>query len=120
MNLRKYIRESLERLISENDGAITGMEIVNLPPFSNLPENRKMVDWNNRGEAYLPSVDTNGKTHILSKEDLFRYMRDFEGKYGEQPRFSMNNGSIEIINEPYINFQTMFNDARAAFGTEGD
>ena len=27
-------------------------------------------------------------------------MREFEGKYGEQPRFSMNNGSIEIVNEP--------------------
>jgi hypothetical protein len=119
-NLRKYIRESIERLISESDGGLVGMEIVNIPPFSTLPENRRGVDWKNRGEAYLPSVDSNGKTQIFSKEDLFGYVNEFMKKYGEEPRFSMANGAIQIINEPYIKFQTIAHDALSSFGTEGD
>lgn len=119
-NLRKYIRESIERMISESNGGLVGMEIVNIPPFSSLPENRKLVDWRNRGEAYLPSVDSNGKTHILSKADIFGYINEFMKKYGEEPRFSLSNGSIQIINEPYVKFQKLFHNALTSFGTDGD
>lgn len=140
MNLRKFIRESIERMMSENtDGqTVVGAEILTVPPFSMLPDTRKDVDWNNRGDVYLPSVNAIGKTQIFSKDDItgqepwthpksnktFKfsgYVEQFKNKFGEEPIFSINsNGTVEIMNEPYLQYVNKTSDAISNFGTEGD
>lgn len=119
MKLRKYIRETIERLF-EQDAQIKGLDILYVSPFRELPETRKEVDWRNRGDAYLPSVDGYSQTHIFSKEDVMGYIRQFSSKFGEEPMFSINGNRVNVLNEPYKKFSNLSIDALTNFGTEGD
>lgn len=139
MKLRKYIREALERLFEQESAPIIkGVEILSVRPFNELPNTRQEVDWKNRGNAYLPSVDAFGKTHIFSKEDIIGsepwthptskktfkspgYVEEFISKYGEEPLFSVNlDGTIDVLNEPYKQAVERYNNAITQYGTEGD
>jgi len=139
MKLRQYIREALERLFEqEKTPIIKGVDILQVRPFNELPQTRKEVDFKNRGNAYLPSIEGIGKTHILSKDDILGseawthptsnkifkmngYINDFKEKYGEEPLFAVNlDGSIQILNEPYKAMEKMQTNALKSFGTEGD
>lgn len=119
MKLRKYIRETIERLF-EQDAQIRGLDILSVSPFRELPETRKTVDWNNRGDAYLPSVDGYSQTHMLSKQDVVGYMHEFYSKFREEPIFSIVGNKVHVLNEPYKKFSKLSIDALTNFGTEGD
>lgn len=131
MNLRKLIKEQLERIFEEqSQNTIVGLDIINHFPFDKLPETRQQVDFNNRdvngwGSVQLPSTDGNGLQTIFSKEEVFRYIEKFKSEFGEEPMFVLNPsapwyGRITITNEPYIKKKELYNNAVNSFGTEGD
>jgi hypothetical protein len=122
MNLRKLIKEQLERIFEEqSQNAIVGLDIINHFPFDKLPETRKQVDFNNRdvngwGSVEIPSTDGNGLQTVFSKEEVFRYIEKFKSEFGEEPMFVLNPsapwyGRITITNEPYIKRKELYNNA---------
>ena len=132
MNIRKFIKESIERvLMQEKDGAaIVGADILNHFPFDKLPENREQVDWNNRGvngwgDVHVPSVDAHGLSTMLGKDDVMAYLRKFSARFGEEPMFVLNPtglwfDKIKVVNPKYIEAETSVTNAIKQFGTEGD
>jgi hypothetical protein len=130
MDIRKYIRESLEHIlreenvISDSENEIVGEDILNYFPFTELPENRtkeysRVSGW---GDIKIPSLDGNGLTTILSKSDVLNYLRDFVDYNGEDPIFILNPlGSwydkIIIKNNKR---KELHNKAVDDFGTKGD
>lgn len=140
MKIRKYIRENFQRLFEaeSSNNIIKGLDILNYPPFSELPDTRMQVDWNNRGDASLPSIEGFGRAEIFSKDDIIGaepwthpkskqtftysgYVENFKKKYGEEPMFVMGpNNSFDVINEPYKQNEKTQHDAISQYGTEGD
>ena len=126
-----------KRIIAEQDSmekTYTGVEILNHPEFSDLPETRSDVDWKNRPRVYLPSLDTgDASTQIFSKSDLTGYefegpkmmhkiqgyLKDFEATFKETPIFVEVNDedprqSVDIKNPV---FQAWKNNYLKAKGT---
>ena len=131
MNLRKLIKEQLERIFEEqSQNAIVGLDIINHFPFDKLPETRQQVDFNNRdvngwGSVQLPSTDGNGLQTIFSKEEVSIYLENFTNTFGEEPVFVIDSsapwyGRIIVINEPYVKRKDLHNKAVQDFGTKGD
>jgi hypothetical protein len=108
----------------EEEG-IVGLDILNHFPFNQLPDTRKGADWQRGvpgwGKVYLPSIDSNGLTQIVAKDDLtYRevqgpkmvhkfngYIQDFKQKFGEEPIFKIapeDNwyDKIQVINPKYL------------------
>lgn len=119
MNIRKLIKEQLERIFNEEipgaQPAIQGMEILNHFPFNKLPETRATVNWSQRGvsgwgDVFLPAIDGNGTSQITSKEDIIGnqpfthpktghvsqsagYITDFKNRFGEEPMFKIDSSA---------------------------
>jgi len=108
----------------EEEG-IVGLDILNHFPFNQLPDTRKGADWQRGvpgwGKVYLPSIDSNGLTQIIAKDDFtYRevngpkmvhkfngYIQDFKQKFGEEPIFKITPEAdwydkIQIINPKYL------------------
>ena len=84
--LKHLIREEFISILKE---ALISKE--QLPGYENLPDNRSGVNWNeigNRLVIYVPSVDSDGRTGIFSKEDLEEYIEDFKKFHKEEPNFA--------------------------------
>jgi hypothetical protein len=114
--------------ISEVDQAngVVGLDILNQPPFSNLPETRRETgDYTTRMEPRLPSLETpDASTIMFSKQDFIdhefqgpKMMHKFDGyvtlfkkKFGEEPIFinikdEGRRGSADIANEKFIEWR---------------
>ena len=112
--------------ISEIDGeesnGVVGLDILNYPPFSNLPETRAETgDYTTRMEPTLPSIGTpDANVVIFSKQDFVErefqgpkmmhrvsgYIDLFKEKFGEEPIFINikdlgRRGSADIANEKF-------------------
>jgi hypothetical protein len=132
MNIRKFIKESIERaMMQENEGqTITGADILNYFPFDKLPEDRQQVDWKNRGvngwgEIHVPAIDGNGLSTMHGKDDVMSYLQQFSSKFGEEPMFVLNPSGlwfdkIKVINPKYTESKNAVSNAISQFGTEGD
>jgi hypothetical protein len=132
MNIRKFIKESVERaMMQENEGqTITGADILNYFPFDTLPEDRQQVDWKNKGvngwgEVHVPAVDGNGLVNMLGKDDIMSYLQQFSSKFGEEPMFVLNPSGlwfdkIKVVNPKYTGEKNDLSNAISQFGTEGD
>jgi hypothetical protein len=87
---------------SDEKKTYSGQEILSHPEFAKLPETRSDVDWKNRPQVYLPSLDTaDARMQVVSKDDLTGsevqgpkmvhrfpgYLKVFESKFGEAPIF---------------------------------
>lgn len=131
MNIRQYIRESLERMFEteSTQDVIKGSDIMNHFPFNVLPETRSDVDWRNRdvkgwGSVQVPSINADAYTSITSKDDIIGgeswknpktgfvinnpgFIQEFQKKYGEEPLFVLNPSAVwydkvKIVNESYV------------------
>jgi hypothetical protein len=111
---------------------IVGLDILNHFPFNQLPDTRKDADWQmgvpGWGKVHLPSIDSNGLTQIVAKDDFtYRefqgpkmvhkfdgYIQDFKDKFGEEPIFKINpEGSwydkVQVINPKYLESKEIYN-----------
>lgn len=132
MNIRKFIKESIENaMMQENVGkTIVGADILNHFPFKKLPEDRQHVNWSNRGvngwgEINLPAIDGNGLSAMHGKDDVISYLQQFAAKFKEDPIFVLNPSGlwfdkIQVINPKYTEFKNSVSNAIQKFGTEGD
>ena len=115
----------------DNSGTIVGLDILNHFPFNQLPDTRKDADWVKGvagwGKVYLPSIDSNGLTQIVAKEDFtYRevkgpkmvhkfsgYIEEFKDRFGEEPVFKINpEGSwydkVVVINPKYLESKEIY------------
>lgn len=130
MDLRKIIREEFEKAFSEGPGTeeIKGYDLLNHSPFSELPETRRDVDWDNRGRVFVPALDMgDARMQVFSKDDLTGsevqgpkmvhkfsgYIEEFKDKFGEEPVFTIVNGpdsiiKAEIVNPSYLEWKEQY------------
>jgi hypothetical protein len=120
----------------ENGGEIVGMDIVNHPPFNDLPETRDDVDWNFRGNVHIPSVeDGDAMEQVVAKDDITGreltlkdgtskkvdgYIEKFNQRFGEEPTFVLDPtaewyGRVKIINPKFVEWQDKYTTGKADF-----
>lgn len=130
MDIRKYIRESLEHIlreenvISDSENEIVGEDILNYFPFTELPDIRsreynRVSGW---GNVQIPSLDGNGLTTILSKSEMLRYVKKFMADNGEAPVFILtpSNSWYDKVVVKNDKRKELHNKAVNDFGTKGD
>jgi hypothetical protein len=132
MNIRKIIKEELEKVFESEEKGIVGLDILNHFPFSELPEKRVDGSFSNNidgwGKIQIPDLGSEGSlTQIVSKEDFINhefkgpkmthkyegYINKFKRKFNEEPIFKINpNGNwydkIEIINPKFKEWRSDF------------
>jgi hypothetical protein len=122
--LRNIIKEEISKALSENlEDAMSNlnkqagikptiaknlMKYETLPGYSELPELRKDIDFNNRKSILLPSsFNSNSKNELLSKEDVKEWYKDFVEKFKETPQFKVEGTKIEVLNGLRSDFEPM-------------
>jgi len=83
--------------MEEADGAgqeIVGLDILDVYPFSELPDTRAEVDWDNRGvegwgPVHLPNPDDT-LSGILEKDAVITWLESFKKQFNEDPVFQLN------------------------------
>jgi len=122
--LRQIIKEEISKALSENlEDAMSNlnkqagikpttaknlMKYETLPGYSELPELRKDIDFNNRKSILLPSsFNSNAKNELLSKEDVKEWYKDFVEKFEETPQFKVKGDKIEVLNGLPSDFSPM-------------
>lgn len=84
--------------------------------IKSLPKTRKDVDWKNRGDIYLPSVNAeDSQTEILSQEDFKDWIKKFISLYKENPNFKIENNQITVTNPKFISAKEKFTQGKANF-----
>ena len=84
--------------------------------IKSLPKTRKDVDWKNRGNFYLPSVNAeDSKTLIPSQEDFVNWINDFKSTYDEEPKIHSDGKNIIVTNPNFTQKQEKFKTGKADF-----
>lgn len=125
--------QKLEEEGNATPDGIVGLDILNHEPFASLPNTRGEVDWKNRGDARVPSLDRgDSSTSIFSKEEVVNYIKQYTNKFGEDPIFELNpTGAwyerVNVINPSFIDWRDksvsdigkiLANDRESGFSTD--
>lgn len=142
MNIRKVIKEEIQKVFEQDSDGIKGLDILNHFPFSDLPDTRDEADWQKGvagwGKVHVPSLDTSDSQEQVVAKDDFTY-REFQGpkmmhkfdgyidkfkkKFGEEPVFKINPdapwyGRVEILNPKFKEWREMGDSAKSSMLTQ--
>lgn len=84
--------------------------------ISILPATRDQVDWKTRKSVSFPSINgEDSSISLFSKSDVKEWFDEFEKKYSEKPKLSINNEKIEVLNPKFKELQTKYSNGKLDF-----
>lgn len=111
--------EDLNEDETSQPNGINGLDILNHEPFNTLPNSSAEVDWNNRNDVFLPSLQHGDSlTQVFSKDEVVDYVKSFTEKNGEEPVFSLNSSAVWFDKIKIMN--PSFNEKRGKYVSDKD
>jgi len=113
------------RLGEAEQGGIKPEQLIGM---LDLPATRAEVDWSNRKEYRIPSLENGDGQSIIHDKEFFTgrqfttrigkvitedgYIKEFAKKFGEMPVFSITGNQIEVLNPEFKEWQDWYTQAK--------
>ena len=110
MKFRNFVRTRFKQLMNEalEIGGVVGSEIIS--HLRDLPTTRGEVNWSHPRIMYsIPDLqDGDAMLSVFDKEQMMKYVADFEKKFGETPKFEIMGRNISVLNKNFNEWRTQY------------
>lgn len=129
--IRGAIKDIYKTLMNKSESTVMGeaqnpkgLTPAHLVAQLDLPNTRDEVDWNNRKEYQIPSLDAGDANSIVNDKEFFTgkqfttrvgkvvkqdgYVKQFAKKFGEMPAFAINGRNIEVLNPAFQEWKQQY------------